>query len=850
MALVFLLLFLPLSHRSNAMTGCHSDRDKDHRPRVNCTATNLSDVPASIDTTTRVLIFTQNLFSSLTWSSYSHFPELYEIDLSHNAVPEVPLSPGPVLPTLGVLRLVGNRIRTLPPHSFRATPGLLELYLDQNVLETLDDLSFSGLRLLQILELSQNRISVLPPLMFRSLPAIETLILEQNRIRTMPDQWFSAKPDVPYTYLSQNPWACFCKVGYLKKHLDDQGFNVYTRDGIIITPDEESVTCATPPSLAGRPIVGLEDEEYCSPVAKPEGPPGDSEPQLTPTLPPTTTTTRTTTTGATTTVPTTFPTTTTPTTTTTPATTTTPTTTATTTTTVVPTTPATTTTTVVPTTTTTATLKPTTPPLDPTDPTHLPLLVNESVTWSWWEIVTILVEWEESRAETEEGRVGGGNSWEHHGLYRGFTRLSPHPTMTTAVTPRAPTQPPRTPTQPPRAPTQPPRTPTQPHRTPTQPPRTPTQPPRTPTQPPRTPTQPPRTPTQPPRTPTQPPRTPTQPPRTPTQPPPPRTPTQPPPPRSQTLTAPVTTVRQVGGSGPWGDRLGRGGGSAAGGRAVFCWWLFAGCVLLCVLSGGWVCVSGLWLWRMYRTVYRPLLNRGRGGGGRGVRLLRFKCHEGGDKGEVNGENGGVKAISLPLGGGGGGGGVHAIYRSVLFISREEGEREGEEAEMEEGESVIEMLDSAIEGTAVGMSLKNRREGGEEESEGGIVGGVERKDVYRKSLYRVYSREEKIEGLRDVEESWQTEEGGRKGGGERGGGGREAKKRYSLVLREESVEGTRGREREGQEKEWVVGGWEMPGGERREERGNGGGDWWSLLPSMPWCNPPPDPHPNPPPERHT
>ncbi|XP_070978161.1 platelet glycoprotein Ib alpha chain [Oncorhynchus clarkii lewisi] len=561
MALVFLLLFLPLSHHSNAMTGCHSDRDKDHRPRVNCTATNLSDVPASIDTTTKVLIFTQNQFSSLTWSSYSHFPELYEIDLSHNTIPEVPLSPGPILPTLGVLRLVGNRIRTLPPHSFRATPGLLELYLDQNILETLDDLSFSGLRLLQILELSQNRISVLPPLMFRSLPAIETLVLEQNHIRTMPDQWFSAKPEVPYTYLSQNPWACFCKVGYLKKHLDDQGFNVYTRDGIIITPDEESVTCATPPSLAGRPIVGLEDEEYCSPGAKPDGPPGDSEPQPTPTLPPTTTMPPTT--GATTTVPTTFPTTTTPATTTTvvpttPATTTTtvvPTTPATTTATVVPTTPATTTTstttttattTVVPTTTTTATLKPTTPPLHPTDPTHLPLLLNESVTWSWWEIVTILVEWEESRAGKEEGMVGGGNSWEHHGLYRGSSRLSPHPTMTTTVTPRAPSQPPRTPTQPPRTP-----------------PRTPTQPPRTPTQPPRTPTQPPRTPTQPP-----------------------RTPTQPPLPRTQTLTAPVTTVRQVGGSDPWGDQLGRGGGSAAGGRAVFCWWLFAGCVLLCVLSGG------------------------------------------------------------------------------------------------------------------------------------------------------------------------------------------------------------------------------------------------------------------------
>ncbi|KAL0970776.1 hypothetical protein UPYG_G00247270 [Umbra pygmaea] len=237
----------------------------------------LSDIPASINNSYKVLIFPQNLFSSLVWSSYSRFKEVYEVDLSYNMIKEVPLSPILVLPTLGVLRLVGNHIGTLPPYSFNATPGLLELYLEKNNLQTLDDLSFSGLTLLQILDLSQNRISVLPPLMFNSLPAIETLILEVNNIKIMPKNWFSAKPDVPYTFLSQNLWTCSCEVDYLKQHLEDWGNNVYVRDGIVITVNEESVTCATPPELANRPIISLEKDDYCSEDGPQMGPAGDSQ---------------------------------------------------------------------------------------------------------------------------------------------------------------------------------------------------------------------------------------------------------------------------------------------------------------------------------------------------------------------------------------------------------------------------------------------------------------------------------------------------------------------------------------------------------------------------------------------
>lgn len=61
----------------------------------------------------------------------------------------------------------------------------------------------------------------------------------------MPDDWFSMKEMVPYLYLSANPWACSCSLDYLRRYLDDNEFNVYTRDGPLINNDVESVVSVT-----------------------------------------------------------------------------------------------------------------------------------------------------------------------------------------------------------------------------------------------------------------------------------------------------------------------------------------------------------------------------------------------------------------------------------------------------------------------------------------------------------------------------------------------------------------------------------------------------------------------------
>ncbi|KAK5936134.1 hypothetical protein CgunFtcFv8_027865, partial [Champsocephalus gunnari] len=257
------LLFVLLVAKVTAVPGCQGGRDKDHRTKENCTAAGFTGVPAGLEPATKVLLFPQNLFSSLSWSSFQIFTEIYEIDLTGNKVPELTPSSAPILPSLSVLRLGSNRLTSLPDGSFSACPALTELYLEGNAVVSLSDNTFSGLSKLEILDLSSNRIQVLPQLMLQPLAGIETLYIENNTVLTMPDDWFSPKEEVPYLFLSANPWACSCSLGYLRRYLDEYEFNVYVRNGPIVTTDALSVVCDSPPRHKATAVLDLEESELC-----------------------------------------------------------------------------------------------------------------------------------------------------------------------------------------------------------------------------------------------------------------------------------------------------------------------------------------------------------------------------------------------------------------------------------------------------------------------------------------------------------------------------------------------------------------------------------------------------------
>lgn len=210
---------------------------------------------------------------------------------------------------------------------------------------------------------------------------------------------------------------------------------------------------------------------------------------------------------------------------------------------------------------------------------------------------------------------------------------------------------------------------------------------------------------------------------------------------------------------------------------------------VCILAT----LARLVLW--YRTVYRVLARRA--GGDEGVRLLTY------NRGEEKEAAGGVKAL----------------YRSVLFIHKD---GEATESHAVQGGTERVLVTPEPAGDEAGT-----RELGPQGRRG------ENSGVYRKTLYRLISREQAVEGWRDVMEECRVSSeggGGRDEGLDRDGSrGEVSRKSYSIILREEREEAGGGRE----ELDWIVGGWEVKRGGEEEPRSSWG-EWLAhFLPSMPW-----------------
>lgn len=245
--------------------------------------------------------------------------------------------------------------------------------------------------------------------------------------------------------------------------------------------------------------------------------------------------------------------------------------------------------------------------------------------------------------------------------------------------------------------------------------------------------------------------------------------------------------------------------SASRREGVFCFWLFAACLMVCVTSVLCLLVTLARLVIWYRTMYKPLratLVKWRGGR-EGARLLTLSSKE---------------VVE---------GGVSAHYRSILIVHTEgkasEEEQAGEVEERPRGEA-----------EAVTLELT----GGDKVSEKGQQRGNRQEAVvYRKKLYRLIGKEEAIGMWRDVMEEYQVSaEAGEKAGkvrdegmdNERSGEGA-SRQCYSLILREEVEQAGGGKE----ELDWVVGGWEFRRREREEEpRSSWDSGWQTIYPVCP------------------
>lgn len=141
--------------------------------------------------------------------------------------------------------------------------------------------------------------------------------------------------------------------------------------------------------------------------------------------------------------------------------------------------------------------------------------------------------------------------------------------------------------------------------------------------------------------------------------------------------------------------------------------------------------------------------------------------------------------------------TQAVFRSVLFIAKGAEDHEVDERNKETRDEEKKKRSNAETKIDLLPAVTLHREQTESK---------DREQVFRKTFYRLISREEEIEGWTEVQENcWQMTEQEKE---RRGGGVERIKTHYSLILREERGSVMEGRK---EEAEWLVGEWEMSGG---------------------------------------
>lgn len=176
-----------------------------------------------------------SLLASLSSSSpisssaiFANMPELYELDLSHNQITDLPRNAIDGLPNLRNLNLSHNQLSIIPFQIFQSFVSLevldlssnrLVIFLDNffldndrlkvltvhnNTIEKITKNSFHGLRELITLDLSFNRLMSIDRNAFDSLEELQQLNLSNNDLSSLPTTLFYRLQQLRYLSLSRN----------------------------------------------------------------------------------------------------------------------------------------------------------------------------------------------------------------------------------------------------------------------------------------------------------------------------------------------------------------------------------------------------------------------------------------------------------------------------------------------------------------------------------------------------------------------------------------------------------------------------------------------------------------------
>ncbi|XP_036103278.1 immunoglobulin superfamily containing leucine-rich repeat protein [Molossus molossus] len=167
------------------------------------------------------------------------------LSLSANWLPSLPEGAFREVPLLQSLWLAHNKIRMVAAGALASLGHLKSLDLSHNLLSDFAWSNLHSLSALQLLKMDSNELTFIPRDAFRSLHALRSLQLNHNRLYTLAEGTFTPLTALSHLQINNNPFECNCGIIW---------FKTWALTTAVSIPEQDNVTCTSPPVLKGTPL--------------------------------------------------------------------------------------------------------------------------------------------------------------------------------------------------------------------------------------------------------------------------------------------------------------------------------------------------------------------------------------------------------------------------------------------------------------------------------------------------------------------------------------------------------------------------------------------------------------------
>ena len=195
---------------ANLTPSCDQLCDCHQRDIVNCSNTNLDNIPHDLDPGITMLDLSNNNINYISHMQF--YPELEDFNVSRNNINMIKEDSFTDSSNLLVLDMNHNKLRSIDSVSFKGLASLKTLILSNNEISKIEAGSFSICDRLHTLDLSGNKLSSLDPGVLRgrgrsrsTLASLSSLDLSDNLLGSVPTPALQGLPSLTRLVLSRNP---------------------------------------------------------------------------------------------------------------------------------------------------------------------------------------------------------------------------------------------------------------------------------------------------------------------------------------------------------------------------------------------------------------------------------------------------------------------------------------------------------------------------------------------------------------------------------------------------------------------------------------------------------------------